>query len=267
MKMPSIAPPCFQLPQVAAVRSSQRGISLLVVMVMLLVSSLAVLGATRFGWLGEAVTSNESDYQRTRAAADALMRDAMTDVMGYLPNGALCNAAEPAGGCRSQAIPNNPFIPLTWAEVDDAEAVIAALPGYDANFPCVARGPGIPGGLCIPTVNPIGGAGTPANWWDDPAVLASMLPFGATYGSATGNVADPNDPILSAPAGAPRGYYWIEAFKYQPTLTAPAGLDVPALQAKAGTPVYRITVLAQGLRPASRVVLQSLVVHPMNRLN
>lgn len=257
----------FSLSQVAAVRSSQRGISLLVVMVMLLVSSIAVLGATRFGWLGEAITSNESDYQRTRAAADALMRDAMTDVMGYLPNGALCNAAEPAGGCRSQAIPNNPLIPMTWAELDDAGAVIAALPGYDANFPCVPRGVGVPGGLCIPTINPLGGAGAPANWWDNPALLAAMLPLGTTYGSATGNVADPNDPILSAPAAAPRGYYWLEAFKYQPTLTAPAGVDVPALQAKAGTPVYRITVLAQGLRPASRVVIQSLVVHPMNRLN
>jgi Tfp pilus assembly protein PilX len=267
MSMPSNHNPYFIKRQVTAGRSAQSGISLLVVMVMLLVSSIAVLGATRFGWLGEAVTSNESDYQRTRAAADALMRDAMTDVMGYLPNGALCNAAEPAGGCRSQAIPNNPFIPMTWAELDDAGAVIAALPGYDANFPCVPRGVGVPGGLCIPTINPLGGAGAPANWWDNPALLAAMLPLGTTYGSATGNVADPNDPILSAPAAAPRGYYWLEAFKYQPTLTAPAGVDVPALQAKAGTPVYRITVLAQGLRPASRVVLQSLVVHPMNRLN
>lgn len=265
--MPSNDNPYFFGRQITAGLSTQSGISLLVVMVMLLVSSIAVLGATRFGWLGEAITSNESDYQRTRAAADALMRDAMTDVMGYLPNGALCNAAEPAGGCRSQAIPNNPFIPMTWAELDDVNAVIAALPGYDPNFPCVPRGAGVPGGLCTPTTTPLGGAGAPANWWDDPALLAAMLPFGATYGSATGNVADPNDPILSAPAAAPRGYYWVEAFKYQPTLIAPAGVDVPALQAKAGTPVYRITVLAQGLRPASRVVLQSLVVHPMNRLN
>lgn len=245
----------------------QSGISLVVVMVMLLVSTIAVLGATRFGWLGESVTSNESDYQRTRAAADTVLRDAMTDVMGYLPDGALCNAAEPAGGCRLQATVNNPFIPLTWAELDDADALISSLPGYDANFPCLARAPGVPGGLCIPTVNPIGGAGAPANWWDNAAMLAAMLPLGATYGAATGNVADPQDPILGAPPAAPRAFYWLEAFKYQPTLAAPAGVDLPALQAKAGTPIYRITVFAQGLRPGTRVVIQSLVVHPMNRLN
>lgn len=239
----------------------------MVVMVMLIVSTIAVLGATRFGWLGEAVTSNESDYQRTRAAADAVLRDAMTDVMGYLPDGTLCNPVEPAGGCRSQAVANNPFLPMTWAELDDTEALIAGLPGYDADYPCVPRGPGVPGGLCIPTVNPIGGAGAPADWWNTPALLAAMQPLGATFGAATGNIADPADPILGAAVAPARAFYWLEAFKYQPSLTAPVGLDLPALQAKAGAPIFRITVFAQGLKPGTRVVLQSLVVHPMNRLN
>lgn len=234
-------------------------------MVMLLVSTIAVLGATRFGWLGEAVTSNESDYQRTRAAADTVLRDAMTDVMGYHPDGALCNLAAPAGGCRPETA-TNPFLPMTGADLGEARELISSLPGYNADFPCLARAPGVPGGLCTPRDNPIGGAGAPANWWDNPAMLAAMLPRGTTYGAATGNVADPNDPILSAPPAAPRAFYWLEAFNYSSNITPPPGVDLPALQAKDNTTIYRITVFAQGRKPGTRVVIQSLVVHPFNRL-
>jgi len=244
----------------------QRGISLLVVMVMLLVSTIAVLGASRFGWLGEAITSNEADYQRTRAAADALLSDAMTDVAGYLPNGALCRATETAGGCRLQAIPNNPALPMTWADVDAVEDdVITAQAGYDATYPCLTRTANVPGGLCIATTTPIGGAGAPADWWNTPAMLTAMQLRGTIYGGATGNAADPQDPVLGASLAAPRAWYWLEALKYVPNFNPPAGFAAPALQAKDGATVFRITVVALGRKANTRVVLQSLVVPPQNR--
>jgi len=247
----------------------QRGISLLVVMVMLLVSTIAVLGATRFGWLGEAITSNEADYQRTRAAADALLSDAMTDVAGYLPNGALCKTTEPAGGCRLQSTPNNPALPMTWADVDETEALITAQAGYDATYPCLARTDTVPGGLCIPITTPIGGTDAPADWWNTSFMLDAMKLRGTTYGGATGNVADPQDRILSVsndPSVKPQAWYWLEAFKYQRNPSPPRGVAEPALQAKPGTTVFRITVIALGRKDNTRVVLQSLVVPPMNRL-
>jgi type IV pilus assembly protein PilX len=265
----------------------QAGISLIVVMVMLLISALSVLGATRFGLLGESVVGNEADYLRARTAADAMLADAMIDVLGYLPGPGqpLCLADELAGGCRDSRTAGNPFIPKTSSEVDAMEDLLLLQGGFNPNFPCLRRvtppappltvpptppTPGIPGGLCIPTLIPIGGVGAPADWWNTPALLNAMLPLGTTYGGATGSRPDPNDPILAAPLGGPQAFYWLEVFKYMPAVVPgnlPAGLSMPPLQAKPDTAVVRITVFVQGLRPGTRVVLQSLVVHPMNRLN
>ncbi|MBW0170277.1 MAG: hypothetical protein KXJ61_08615 [Hydrogenophaga sp.] len=50
----------------------QKGISLITVMVMLLLSTLIVLSATRLGWLHEKLVGSESDHQRAFAAAEAL---------------------------------------------------------------------------------------------------------------------------------------------------------------------------------------------------
>lgn len=246
-------------------KPNQRGVSLLVVMVLVLIGSLAALGALRYGTLGEASVGNEADFQRARAAADALIEDARIDILGYLPpTNARCNAAEASGGCRASA--TTPAIPLTWDDLDVLERAIVAQPEYDANFPCLIAGsaplPGRmaqPGGLCVTSSTPIGGRGSAANWWD-PALPAAMLRRGTPFGGATGRRPDPNDAILSDPA---RARYWIEVIRYA---NRPGELAQPSFQLKNQRVIYRVTAFAQGER-GGRVVVQSSVIHPDSRVN
>jgi type IV pilus assembly protein PilX len=247
----------------------QRGVSLLIVMVLVLVGSLAVLGALRYGILGEASVGNEADFQRARAAADALIEDARIDILGYLPpDNTPCNPDEVNGGCRSSG--TTPAIPLTWDDLDVLEDVISAQAGFNANFPCLIAGaaPGVnanprrmaePGGLCVTSTQPIGGAGAAANWWA-PALPAEMLARGTPFGGATGRIPDANDPILSNPA---RARYWIEAIRYA---NRPLEPTQPSFQLKSQRAIYRVTAYAQGVRGGS-VVVQSVLIHPSSQVD
>lgn len=58
----------------------QRGISLVIVLVLLLLSLTAVLGAFRVANLNEAMLGSSSDFSRTQEAAEALVRDAELDI-------------------------------------------------------------------------------------------------------------------------------------------------------------------------------------------
>lgn len=235
-------------------RQGQQGVSLFVVMVMVMVSAIAVLGALRVAWLGEGILGNETDYQRTRAAAEALIRDAQIDVLGYLPDGNRCRATEVLGGCRNREnSAGNPamagsYLPLTSVEWEEMWTLFGAdtVPGTR----CVQ-------GICI-TNTPL-----EPGWWNTPATLAAMNARAAGYGTFTGAVAPGTNPILS---NAVRARYWIEAIRYRTTLVSPAGIQLPPVQPKsdpAVSPViFRITAIADGLKPGTRVVLQSVVMHP-----
>ncbi len=58
----------------------QRGISLVTVLVLLLLSLTAVLGAFRVSSLNEAMLGSSSDFSRAQEAAEALVRDAELDI-------------------------------------------------------------------------------------------------------------------------------------------------------------------------------------------
>ena len=211
--------------------SGQHGISLLVVMVMLLLCSLLALGAARVGWLNEAMVGNLSDDQRAFLAAEVLMRDAQLDIQSP-GNRPITNGSEL-------------FYPL------DAAADFTLLQNRVAgqSVPCRA-------GLCFPdTLNTLNGTGT-TNWWQQgDAVVNAMRAAGATYGQITGVARDPSQesPLLT-PTGDRLAHYWIEAFLLPPNQVTMAGAvsqDRPF--------AYRVTVVVDGLKGGTRVVLQSIM--------
>lgn len=232
-------------------KRQQRGIALMVVMVILLLGTVLVLTTTRTTWLNETVVGNQSDYRRAYAAAEALMRDAENDVRGTLPGGGQINPNNPAFFLGSGRRVGEPFFPFSPEE--DLDNVIAAI-GVGGAVPCRR-------GICVPpNEQALGNA-----WWDNPATFAAMTAgapgtadaIAATYGEFTG--ADPvaaRNPLLTN-AGNRGAWYWVEVLQYVKSgNVAPAGLPVPDVTKQPF--FFRITVVVQGQKPGSRVVLRSL---------
>ena len=246
------------MPRFSPRHSAQAGIALIVVMVMLILGSIIVLGATRTSWLNESLVGNESDYSRTYAAAEALIRDAEADIRGkragtntpFNPNDVAGlfyeGSARPAAG---------PYFPIRDEDLDVLDAAILAAGN---GTPCMA-------GVCRPAnVNQLGG-----NWWTIPATFNAMTAAGvnaagATYGQFTRSIlpvaAQPlasGNPVLQVlNGGPPRAWYWVEVFRHDgvPSTTLPN--PDPEKQPF----FFRITAIAQGLKPGTQVVLRSVFV-------
>ena len=232
----------------------QRGISLIVVMVMLLLGTILVLGATRTNWLNESLVNNESDYQRAYSAAEALMADAETDIRGTLVGLVPCRAGAGFDGCRNRA-GGRPFFPMSSAGTD--------LDELETNM----GGQLCREGICW-TPNYTDGALGVA-WWNDPARVTAMTAAGvpATYGQFTlanqGGAGNSDNPLLRVRGnGAFGGWYWVEVMEYNIAAGAMGAGSVPNVPIPADTQpfVYRITVMVNGLKPGTRVVLRSVFV-------
>ncbi|QCB45037.1 PilX N-terminal domain-containing pilus assembly protein [Hydrogenophaga sp. PAMC20947] len=231
---------------------SQRGISLIVVMVMLLLGTILVLSASRTNWLNESLVGNESDYQRAYTAAEALIGDAETDIRGTLLGGALCRTDAGFDGCRDRGN-SLPFFPSTKTyDLDDA---VANLAGAQCR-----------NGICIS--DPATDLALGANWWNDAARVTAMTAAGvpANYGQYTrANLSDSTgqtgNPLLRQRAdGNFAAWYWVEVLPYNTdsAVGVPvAGVPIPA---DSQPFVYRITAMVNGLKPGTRVVLRSLFV-------
>jgi type IV pilus assembly protein PilX len=266
----------------------QRGVSLIAVLALLLLSLMAVMGAIRVSNLNESLLGSSTDYNRTYAAAEAMMNDAEMDIRGRRPPfttiqadgnyGMPCRSNSATGtvttacylGCRQLSGPLasacavpvasiNPFIPEGGVDFDEVDRRVAA--NTNANFAATRR---CMEGICIP-LNTTDLANIENN-------LAQMTPLGATYGQFTrANAYDAAPGVLGNPiltANPARAWYWIEVFRYQKTIcgsigTCTSNVNAPdALQPY----VFRITAIAQGLKldtsgnPTTRVVLKSIFV-------
>lgn len=231
-------------------RKAERGIALIVVMVMLILGSILVLGSTRTSWFNETMVGNDSDYNRAYSAAEALIRDAEADIRGRPLGGQPFRAGDANYFNGSGRRLNEPFFPLNF---DDLDTVIASIPA--GPVPCRQ-------GICVPT----GEAGLGANWWTNPVTLAAMRAVGATYGQFTraalpqpnivaGSVIlNSNDPQTNLP----RAMYWVEVFTYAAAAAEPRDMPVPD---KTKQPFFfRITAIASGLKPGTQVVLRTVFV-------
>ncbi|WP_326538864.1 pilus assembly PilX family protein [Pseudorhodoferax sp.] len=227
----------------------QRGISLLVVMIVVLLSSLLALWAFRSSLVNEAIVGNDADYQRAFEAAQAMIQDAEMDIRGERADGALCTVdGANLKVCRSE--PTAAFI----NENKDLGALLSRLQNEGP------RNTGCLNAICLKRVGI-------QDFWSDKDVFDAMTAanVGARYGEYTGATfpADSKanaNPLLAETRAGLGAWYWIEIMPYD---ASPAGLmaSQPKMELNLNpNVVYRITAVARGLKPRTQVVLQSAFV-------
>lgn len=231
-------------------RGAQRGISLFIVIVIVMLSMLLALWASRTSLFNEMIVGNDADYQRAFEAAQAMLQDAELDIRGERANGLPC-AADAAKGdiCRRTTADK---IPLEAQEVGPLLADLDEQTTKCRNALCAKR------------------TGKQDFWGNTTAAngitLAQMTgaDVGARYGRYTGaqvgSSTAPANPILADTSAANRGgWYWIEVLPYSDSSKS-AGLIVGSGKELAlnllPNVVYRITALAYGRKANTVVVLQ-----------
>lgn len=213
--------------------AKQKGIAMVTVLVMMLLSLLLVMGGSRVGLLNERVSGNSTDYQRAFEAAEAVLADARLDL------------ACAGGRCGTRAANN--WVPCDTGSHGDLRTLLAAN-----NPPCS-------NGIC----NDLGTAtnGNPAtSFWANAAQLTAFTAAGrpARFGQFTGT------PITAAQAVNPQllnnTWYWIEVLPYDSSVAGRQSfLNGQVVAPNTSCPfVYRVTVVSQGRRPGTQVVLQGL---------
>jgi type IV pilus assembly protein PilX len=222
----------------------QRGAALFVVLVMVMLSSLLVVWASRTALFSEMITGNDSDHQRAFEAAQAMVRDAEFDIMGTLADGVSpCRSGEEVVGCRELA--GALFFPVDETDFRNLSDTLRAAPRSCAR------------GICL---------GSPDNrdFWTSKDALAAMTASGvaATYGEYTGAKAtSASNPLLIAGAGQrARAWYWVEVLPYDLGAATAAGAARQYSPDADAPYVYRITAVAQGLKPHSMAVVQTVFV-------
>lgn len=234
--------------------SNQRGISLYIVAVLVMLSMLLALWASRTALFSEMIVGNDADYQRALEAAQALLQDAELDIKGEQANG---NACQPVGGSTDVCRPAEASGANTvWIPTEDKEisGIFTAL--ESASTKCIK-------GLCLKRT------GT-QDFWNDKVTLAAMRAHnvGARYGQFTGaETGSHSNPILKlnkeTTASDEGGWYWIEIMPYDPDAGNSGlisnGSQNLSLNLRPNV-AYRITALARGLKPSTQVILQSTFV-------
>ncbi len=230
----------------------QRGLSLFVVVVFVMLSMLLSLWAARTSIFNEIIVGNDADYQRAFEAAQALVQDAELDIRGVNPDGSAC---APILGNLDSCRPNGAEV---WFPTEDKEIgdIFARLYSEAANQYCFK-------GICLKRTGN-------QDFWNDNATLIAMRDenVGARYGQFTnaqsGNQSNPilafNDPALDKEKG---GWYWIEILPYDSNagnsgLVTNGSTNLP-LNLKPNV-AYRITAVATGLKASTQVVIQSTYV-------
>lgn len=218
--------------------------ALLTVMVVLLLSTLLLLWASRTALFNEMVTGNDSDYQRTLEAAHAMVRDAEFDIQQQRPDGSACASAG-FTGCRADntSIGRVRF-PSSESEFDDLHTALAA------------QVPSCRDGVCVVAKVRDG------FWTQNTGAqgLDAMKKVGSTYGRHTGAIpANDGNPLLKSGATV-RAWYWIEVLPYDSS-AAISGGAAHAFAPDGDRPfVYRITAVAQGLKTGTQATVQSTLV-------
>ena len=238
-------------------RGRQRGVSLFITLVMLLLALIVVLGALAVGNLNESLVGNQSDAQRAYGAAQALLDAAQRDIR---LNGRYCTSALGGNSGTNDTIDGTP-LGCTGRYPADGDAskgdymqILGTIGGANK---CAGAGAFL--GVCIadsPTnsdfdAHKVGATGSPQAT-DNGATYAAYA-SGVSVGSASTQLNN-------------NGHYWVEIFPYNVMsigLTGSGGVAVPD-----GTYpyVFRITAMAGGLRGSTLSVLRTYYVpYPMRR--
>jgi len=253
----------------------QRGISLFIVIVFVMLSMLLALWASRTSMFNEMVVGNDADYQRAFEAAQALLLDAELDIRGEKADGSDCRIPT-ATACRN-GNSTQAQIPL---EAKETAALLAKLEGITSGPRCIDA-------LCLKRPgrqdfwNNTGSTPDLTTPGEDVSLEQMMVStnanrIGARYGQYSGaNVGSASNPILqigNKGADTTRnnegGWYWIEVLPYDSDADKSRliadGPNNLALNLQPSV-VYRITAVAHGRKlrneggvdvPVTRVVLQ-----------
>jgi Tfp pilus assembly protein PilX len=207
--------------------SSQQGLALPTVMVMLMLASVGALLAWRQLWVNEVLLKTEADQLRTQHKAEAVLPLVVQDIVGS------ANAVG-SGGTVDPSVPlslrhsagdstqTHVFFPSSLAERD----LLRQRLGSEA---CRS-------GICAltPPKTEKDDLFSKASSWKGMTALA--MPVNAT----------------DTPYGAGTAWYWVDVQpdSIQSAVTATTTSPPPF--------IYRITVLAHGVLPSSSTVLQTL---------
>lgn len=246
----------------------QRGVALFIVIVIVMLSMLLALWASRTSLFNEVLVGNDADYQRAFEAAQALLQDAELDIRRQNPDGTPCTAVN----CRDN-IAAAPNIPLETQDVTPLLTVLDAAPTKCSYGLCTKR------------------SGRQDFWNKNDSTslvagesnLASLTKanVGARYGqfsgAVAGDLADAQtvaNPILADRSADNRGgWYWIEVMRYDES-SKNSGLIVNASGSSASNllnlnlkpnAVYRITALAYGRRDSTMAVIQQTYVRQVRK--
>jgi len=221
-------------------RDNQRGVSLLVVMVVVLLITLLTVWAARVALLNEKLAGNDSDHQRAVEAAHAMVRDAELDIRGERFDGSPCSPY----ACRAAGA--SAVFPRSESEFQILHGIL------------VAGSPSCAAGICVSDR-------VPAQFWADDATLAAMKPLAAAYGAHTGAMTGKSGNPLLSTSGGLHAWYWVEILPYDMSAAIAGGPAEGFAPDSAAPFLYRITAVAQGLKPATQAVIQTTVV--WKRLN
>lgn len=223
-------------------KKTQKGITLIAVLVMLLLTTLLILGSTRLTLITEKLAGNNADYQRAYEAAEALLADAKLDI-------ACAQAA--ACGTRTAA---TPFIPC---ELDVWNTLESQLIGTATRCQ---------NGVCADLGNLT--SGDDNSFWKSNALWTAYTAngIGAQYGQYTNNAIAATQAVN--PALLNNAGYWIEVLRYG----APGGggVDYASQSTFIGNKqvapgacqlMYRITAAARGMKPGTTAVIQSYFIY------
>jgi type IV pilus assembly protein PilX len=251
---------------------NQRGVSLIIVLIFLLLAIISVLGAYRAGYLNERMVGNESDHSRTFAAAEAMIRDAEMDIRGRRPPydviqadgtigfpcrpttaGSETELTSAAGYENSCRIRNTaaPWFPQDNDEFDQVTDLVAGSTDRCLN------------GICMP-LNTTDLATVETKLLNGLNANALGVPYG-TYtrsGLTTAQLtSSQSNPILAtSPASSIRAWYVVEAFRYGDPVSSGGHPSLALRPDPARKITYRITAVALGLKSGTRVVLKSTFV-------
>lgn len=207
-------PPRTPLPQ------RQRGVTLFVILVLVLLVTLAALWGSRTALFNELFVGNDADYQRAFEAASAMIEDAERDIRGTRSGGGI-------------QLP------------DQQQDVADFLDQINVTHGCNQ-------GLCVKRTGQ-------QDWWEDAATFSAMQGVGARYGQYTG-AGKRDNALLSETGADRGAWYWIEVLPYAENasgLLITQGDNNRALPlAIQPRLVYRITAIAKGQRQGTMVVLQ-----------
>lgn len=215
-------------------KKTQQGAALYIVVVLVLLSMLIALWASRSAIFNELVAGNDADYQRAFESSQAMVQDAQDDIYRHLYD----NTKTSLRTGNSQQFPGSQTSFFgNWSNGLSAQ-----------NLQCKDA-------ICLRRTNA-------EDFWNDPTTLQSMLALGARYGQYSGakqagsSTITPPNPILALSDGNKGAWYWIEPMPYGTPGLNPGG-DTSKLVQGANSPVtdadilFRITALSFGIKGSS----------------